>query len=39
MPEIVIAGHEVADTLVDFGKGVRWLSIGTKVAVSPNQHS
>ena len=33
----IIAGHEVAGTIVDSGKGVSGLPIGTKVAVSPNR--
>jgi len=35
--EPVIAGHELSGTIVDFGKGVSGLPIGTKVAVSPNR--
>ena len=35
--EPLIAGHEVAGTIVDVGKGVTGLPVGTKVAVSPNR--
>ena len=32
-----IAGHEIAGTIVDTGKGVGGLPVGTRVAVSPNR--